>query len=71
MNAPAVLLRRAAEGGEAITVAKAPFIILAHGLLTIAPEMRGSFWISSPAGDIGPAEVEAVLRDWLHPASAA
>ena len=70
MNAPAVLLRRAADGGE-VTVAKASFVILAHGLLTIAPEMRGSFWISTPAGDVGPAEVEAVLRSWLNPGSEA
>lgn len=72
MSAPAVLLRKTrARGGEIVTVAKGPFVILAHGLLSIAPEKRKGFWISTEAGEIGPAEVEAVLRAWMRPASAA
>lgn len=70
MSAPAVLRRVEADGGD-VVVARGPLIILAHGLMAIPPDRRDGFRISTAAGDIGPAQAEALLRGWMQPASAA
>ena len=47
-----------------VTVAKGPLVLMAHGLMAIRAEMRGSFWITSALGDLSAIEAEEALREW-------
>lgn len=65
MDVPAELHRRVCLGDDGdLTVATGPLLIMAHGLMSIAPAQRGKFWITSTVGDLGPSEIEAALRQW-------
>ena len=65
MDAPAELHRRVSSGeGGDVTVARGPLLIMAHGLMAIAPEHRDKFWITGPMGDLSPQQIEATLRAW-------
>jgi hypothetical protein len=70
MDMPAEIHRRTMTGpvGGAIdghvVVAKGPFIIMAHGLLSIDPAEREGLWITSPLGDLSAEEAEEALRQW-------
>lgn len=65
MDAPAELHRRVCLGEDGDrTVARGPLLIMAHGLMAIAPEHRDKFWITSTMGDLTSAEIKAALRAW-------
>jgi len=70
MNMPAELHRVGAAACGRGSVARAPLVILAHGLLAIDPERRDEFVIRSALGEFSASEAEAALRDWNAPRKA-
>lgn len=65
MDLPAELHRRGSDvPGDDVIVATGPLVIMAHGLLALAPEERAACWIHSEAGDLDAAEVEEQLQGW-------
>lgn len=65
MDLPAELHRRAGDMPDGdVIVATGPLVIMAQGLLALAPEDRADCWIHSEAGDLDAAEAEAQLEGW-------
>jgi hypothetical protein len=65
MDLPAELHRRSSDMPEGdVIVATGPLVIMAHGLLALAPEERAAFWIHSEAGDLDAADAEEQLEGW-------
>ena len=66
MNMPAEIRRIVPlpGGGEAVTVAKGPLVIMAYGLMAIDSAERGDFHICSSAGDFSAEQAEEALRTW-------
>jgi hypothetical protein len=73
MDAPAEIHRwvESSESGQPgrsdVTVARGPLVLMAHGLMAVAAEMRDSFWITSEAGDLTADQAEEALRRWSEP----
>ena len=68
MYTPAELIRRGAGNADGVMVAKGPLVIMAHGLLALAPRDRRGMRISSALADLTPTQAEAALRLWQGPA---
>ncbi|RYY29020.1 MAG: hypothetical protein EOP62_01515 [Sphingomonadales bacterium] len=64
MNAPAEIYRRVRQDAAAVIVARGPLVIMAHGLMALAPVDRGTCWIHYAGGDVSPGEAEEALRIW-------
>ncbi|UZK66114.1 hypothetical protein [Sphingomonas sp. M1-B02] len=62
MNVPAAIHRRC-ERADTI-VAEGPLLIMAHGLMALAPENRADCWISTKLGNLMPHDAEIMLRNW-------
>lgn len=62
MDMPAELNRLGKDG--AVTVARGPLVILAHGLMAIERTQRRRFWISSAGGRMSAREAERALQRW-------
>jgi len=64
MNAPAEIHRSASNDASDVIVARGPLVIMAHGLMALAPADRHGCWITSEFGKLSPGEVEEALRIW-------
>ncbi len=69
VDVPAAIYRRARDAepgvaGEETLVAKGPLVIMAHGLMAIAPEDRDAFCIRCALGCFDAGEIEEALRGW-------
>jgi len=64
MDVPAELHRRAKLGATDRIVARGPLVIMARGLMALAPEDRGACWIRCAAGDLSAGQAEEALRLW-------
>ncbi|RYD64090.1 MAG: hypothetical protein EOP58_10205 [Sphingomonadales bacterium] len=63
MYVPAEIHRWTGTAGEVI-VARGPLVMMAHGLMALAPNDRDTCWITTAAGDLTPGDAEEALRGW-------
>ncbi|RYD54318.1 MAG: hypothetical protein EOP60_07865 [Sphingomonadales bacterium] len=64
MDVPAEIHLWVASDAQDVVLAKGPLVIMAHGLMAIAPTDRGACWIQTPSGDLTPDQAEEALASW-------